>query len=306
MLQDNQWLEYFRAQGHAPTPLGRGMEGVVYDLGAGLVGKVWFQRHVADLRLTREFQRELAAQHLPFATPCITDITEVAGRAVTIENRLPGTPLRPLVEEEQIPLDSAYEATLTAVTALSKTEAGPAAHALPVLDESAALWAGHDTWAGALSALVQRRVASHGTVLRSRISKFDGKLARILRLLEDVPTAYQIVHGDICRENILVDADFRISALLDWSFLTTAGDNTFEAAVAAGVFDMYGPQARASDDALTRRLTTDFGHSPDLILLYRAAYSVITANAYSADGSDGNFAWCAASLERDDVAELLL
>ncbi|MFE4499758.1 hypothetical protein ACFRFQ_07820 [Rhodococcus sp. NPDC056743] len=40
--------------------------------------------------------------------------------------------------------------------------------------------------------------------------------------------------------------------------------------------------------------------------MYRAAYSLITVNAYDADGSDGHFAWCVAALNRPGVARALL
>ena len=75
-----------------------------------------------------------------------------------------------------------------------------------------------------------------------------------------------------------------------------------EAAAAAGIFDMYGPDARASDDALTRALTTDRGHCPNRMMLYRAAYAIATANASSAGGDDGHFAWCASQLQAADLA----
>jgi aminoglycoside phosphotransferase (APT) family kinase protein len=143
-------------------------------------------------------------------------------------------------------------------------------------------------------------------VLRARITDFDRKLARVDHLLDLVPPGPdRVLHGDIVPENILVDDTFHVTALIDWSFLTTAGDHTFEASVAAGVFDMYGPNARASDDTLTIALTERHGHSRARMLLYRAAYAIATANAFSATGADGHFAWCAAALERADVVETL-
>ncbi|GAB2872639.1 phosphotransferase family protein [Lentzea nigeriaca] len=307
MNQDEHWAEHFRAQGHpAVVLLGRGMEGVVHDLGDGLVGKVWFQRAPADLKLTQEFQQELFAQHLPYETPLILQVDEVDGHAVTLERRLPGTPLSVLVQDERIPRAAAYEAALAAVTGLATTQAGPAARALAVLDETTPLWAGHERWTETLAALVRRRAAAHSEVLRARITDFDEKLLRVRRLLERVPPSPdRILHGDLVPANILVDDEFRVTAVIDWSFLTTAGDHAFEASVTAGIFDMYGPGARVSDDALTAVLVEQHGHPLARMLLYRAAYAIATANAFSSDGADGHFAWCAAVLEREDVVETL-
>jgi len=36
------------------------------------------------------------------------------------------------------------------------------------------------------------------------------------------------------------------------------------------------------------------GYSRTDLLVYRAAYSLITANAFDPDGNDGHFAWCVA------------
>jgi hypothetical protein len=49
-----------------------------------------------------------------------------------------------------------------------------------------------------------------------------------------------------------------------------------------------------------------FGYDPATLLVYRAAYSLITANAFGADGKDGHFAWCVAALNRDDITRTLL
>jgi aminoglycoside phosphotransferase (APT) family kinase protein len=87
-------------------------------------------------------------------------------------------------------------------------------------------------------------------------------------------------------------------AVLDFGFLTTAGDPRFDAAIAAAVMNMYGPHAQAITDALTARLARDLGYPADVLLTYRAAYAVATANAFTPDGSDGHFAWCIGQLRR--------
>jgi len=126
----------------------------------------------------------------------------------------------------------------------------------------------------------------------------------LLSRLEPCPA--QVVHGDLCPPNILVDGNGKATALLDWGFYSMAGDNTFDAATAAGFFNMYGQQARVIDDSLLYRLEREFGYSRERMLLYRAVYALTTATAYSADGSDGHFTWCAANLERDDITAVLL
>ena len=89
--------------------------------------------------------------------------------------------------------------------------------------------------------------------------------------------------------------------MLDFGFLTTVGDPAFDAAVAASIFDMYGPDARATEARLDARLDVD----PERAAVYRAAYAIVTATCFSSTGEDGHFAWCVAMLRRADVLAAL-
>ncbi|MEU8301073.1 hypothetical protein AB0C04_27760 [Micromonospora sp. NPDC048909] len=48
------------------------------------------------------------------------------------------------------------------------------------------------------------------------------------------------------------------------------------------------------------------GYDQATMLVYRAAYSLISANAYDPTGQDGHFAWCVAAPNGADVAKALL
>jgi hypothetical protein len=92
-------VRYFEEHATAPvTLLGEGMEGAVYDLGGGLVGKVWFERTAAEVLPLQEFFAELDQQDLPFRTPQLTVVDSIGGRAVSIEKKLTGTPMRHLLD----------------------------------------------------------------------------------------------------------------------------------------------------------------------------------------------------------------
>jgi hypothetical protein len=66
-----------------------------------------------------------------------------------------------------------------------------------------------------------------------------------------------------------------------------------------------GPHALAITQDLTARFAWDLGYPTEVLLTYQAAYAVATSNAFTADGSDGHFAWCIAQLSRDDISEAL-
>ncbi len=305
------WERLFDDLGYSfAEPIGEGMEGVVHRLGGGLVGKAWFHRTAADVAPLRDFYAELSAQALPFATPEIVAVHGRGREAVTVERELPGVPLKDLVGAGKVSAEAAQDAVVLVVSALRDTAAGPAARALPVMGEAAALWAGHETFGRALAALVRRRAGLVHDILAAgpppAVAGFDALARRVVSLLEGLPAGAgrQVVHGDICLENILTDEAGRPLSVLDWGFLSTAGDNGFDVSTAAGFFDMYGPDARTLDDLLLRRLETRLGETRDRMLLYRAAYAIAGATAYSADGTDDHFAWCMGVLGRDDIMAL--
>lgn len=304
---DEGWLAYFAAEGYkAVEPVGAGMEGAVYALGDDLVAKVWGERPAGQLRRLRSFYAYLDSVGMPFLTPLFHEVREVSGRAVTMERRLPGVPL----DDERFAGADAWPGVLSCVAAVLDAFAGvpdaPQLRALPVLDEDTALWAGRRHWPQALCGLVARRADRSGGLLGESVPDFDGKLEKLLRGLAAIEgAATTLVHGDLIPGNILVDDDLRPLAVLDFGFLSTAADPAFDAAVTASVYDMYGPAARETEARIDETLIPLFGYDPFRLALYRAAYAVITSNAYDPFGRDGHFRWCADMLSRDSVVQAL-
>lgn len=315
--------QYFTDRGHAfGGVLGQGMEGTVYDLGGEAVGKVWYRRGAEELTVLQRFYAELGAHPSPIRFPEIIEVGELDGRSATIERRLTGMTLRARLQAGTATIEQGRECVLEVLGVLREIPAGAAARLLPVVDEPWPLWpaagedAGHaagnaagggaGTWSHALHALVERRVELFGDQLRAAVTDFDAKLARILSHISRLPEPpLRVIHGDLVPDNILVDDACRPLAVLDWGFLSTAGDPAFEAALAAGLFDMYGAGARESEAELFKGIQASAGYPLELMHLYRAVYAVVTSNVYDPEGRDGHFAWCVASLERDDIVAAL-
>ncbi|MFF2142139.1 phosphotransferase family protein [Kitasatospora sp. NPDC058190] len=306
-MQSHQtnWIEYFSSAGHRDVvPLAAGMEGAVYRLGQGLIGKAWGRREAAELKRLQEFYADVSTAGLSFATPQILEVREVEGTSVTIEQELAGRPLKQLVRDGMPP--GADEAVVEALRGLASVPATPAMRQLAVLDEPTPLWDGAESWPVALNGLLHRRIAAFGYQLRTAVVDFDDMFSQVAELIArqgDRPQS--VVHGDVCLENILVDDELRLTALLDFGFLSGAGDPAWDASIAAGIVDMYGPHAREIDDRLTARVAREFAYPMELLLGYRAAYGIAASNAYDPNGADGHFAWCAAVLGRKDVRETL-
>ncbi|MGH3489337.1 MAG: phosphotransferase family protein [Actinopolymorphaceae bacterium] len=296
-------------------PLGAGMDGVVYALDDGTVAKVWIRQDATSLTRLANFYAQLDATGLPFATPLMHEIRSVAGTPVTIERRLAGRPLsaylasldRPDHPEQRERLERAMRTFVDVLAALREvTVPPPATRAMAVMDEPEPFYAPDEAWPGALERLVHRRFDAYGPVLRAAVVDLDALLDRVvggLRALPGVGSA--VVHGDLCTPNLLIDDDLRVVSVLDWGYLSTAGDPAFDASLAAGFFDMYGGKARSIDQTLTDWIVAEFGYPPEVLALYRMVYAIAGACAYDPAGGDGHFAWCVDQLRRPDLRALL-
>jgi Ser/Thr protein kinase RdoA (MazF antagonist) len=302
-----EWLDHFAQQGYRASPLSAGVEGAIYDLGSDLIAKVWRIRRRGELELMQGFYADVAKAGLPFMTPEILTIEQVDDVSVTYERKLPGKPLRQRLAADDRDVDQvAARCVIDVLQALRAVSATEAMRRLPVLGEEQPLWMGVDTFRDALANLLSRRAARFGDLIRTHLGDFDRRYEILRRRLQDLAHYPDtVIHGDLVPGNILVDERARPVAVLDFGFLTTAGDPRLDAAIAASVLNMYGPHAPAITGALTVQLGQDLGYPVDVLLIYQAAYAVATANAFTSDGSDGHFAWCVDQLRRPDVANAL-
>jgi phosphotransferase family enzyme len=303
-----RWLEYFRATGHPEaTPIGGGVEGATYRLRPGRVAKVWAGRTESELADLAAFYADLRVRELPFRTPLIEHIRGVDGSVVTEEVELPGHPLQEhLPDGEAIP-EHAAEQLVAILAALRDIAWFDSARRLAVLAESAPLVSPGTSWPAATAALVARRFAAYRHLLARDVPEAE----RLVGRLCEVVGAYRIdgkgiVHGDLFGANVLVDGEQQVSAVLDFGFVTCAGDPDLDAAVVALIADQYGARAARSEALLDALLVARFGIDPRKLLVYKAVYAVVTCGYFSADGSDGHYPWCARILDRPEVREAVL
>ncbi|WP_035849858.1 phosphotransferase family protein [Kitasatospora azatica] len=306
---DDQWIAEFARLGHpSAEPLAAGMEGAVYRLGNGLVAKVWARRTEAELARLKEFYDGLADRGLTFATPRILRIHTTERGNCTVEAELQGRPLAEAaaVPAGGIPGPEVRDRVLDVLAELAAVSSPEQLGQLPVLDETDPFRRRDQGWTDSLSALIDRRVRQFAGPLCAVVPDLDHKVEQVRRLLKDWgPRPEGLVHGDLTPANILVDAELKPTAVLDFGFLSCPGDPAFDAAVTAGIADMYGPQARQIEERFDTDLAQRFGWPRELLQLYRIAYALITSNAYDPRGEDGHFAWCARILLREETAALL-
>lgn len=306
---DENWIAEFVRLGHpGAEPLAVGMEGAVYRLGDGLVAKVWANRSREELVRLKDFYAALADQGLAFRTPRVLRVHSTGRGHCTIEEELHGRPLSDAVPvpDGAVPGPDGLGPVLEVLAELAAVTSPERLAQLPVLDESIPFRRGGDGWAASLVALIDRRLHQFGSQLAASVPDFEKKADRVRELLHASGSDREgLVHGDLIRANVLVDDEMRPSAVLDFGFLSVPGDPAFDAAVTASILDMYGPRAREVEAAFDDLVVERFGYPRELLLLYRAAYALITSNAYDPQGADGHFRWCVDMLLREDVTALL-
>jgi hypothetical protein len=305
---DEEWVRYLRQQGYESVePLAAGMEGAVYRIGRGLVAKIWQGKSAADVTPIQRFYADLLTAALPFATPEILTVLDAPGTAVTIERELSGRPLREYLDGSASAASPAEVGCIAAVLrGLHEARAPQSLRDLPVIGVSGLFGEGRG-WPAAMLALLAQRTAEFGGQLANSVPGFAALYASLVSTLSEFKPAADefVIHGDICGENILVDENLNPLAVLDWGFFSTAGDQAFDASAAAGIFNMYGPNAAQIDQQLRQFFTAEFGYPAELLAVYRAVYAIATSNVYDPTGQDGHFAWCVRQLTSPAVRSVL-
>lgn len=276
-------LDGLRAAGFPVThEVGRGMEGIVAALDDERVVKVWDRRPRPEVERLRTFydavEAGFAEAGVRLAVPAVLEIDEVEGLVVTVQRRLRGHPAG----------SPGPEPVLHVLEALARVPARPDLAVLPVPDGEAP-FDPDVPFGDSLADLVRRRAP-----LVDRLG--DGvaeQMADALRSLAPVPA--RLVHGDLGPVHVLLEGG-RPTGLLDFGYVSTVGDPAFDAAVAAALQDMFGPGALASTAALDALAVSRFGYDPEVLVLYRAAYGLVTASCLA--GHPGrHLDWCLALVD---------
>jgi aminoglycoside phosphotransferase (APT) family kinase protein len=287
--------------------LGSGVEGTVVDLGDGTVAKVWSGRTVADLTALAEFydavlQRRRGASAV--AMPHILDVRDVGGTPVTVERRLSGDPVWRPDGTSPAPKASEVDAIIDALAALADIPGDPAFRTLPMLADEPA-FDPTTPFELELAALVVRRAERFSAPLRAALPDLEALVADTVTALHGLdPATPTLIHGDLVAGNVLTSGT-HATAVLDFGFMSTSGDPAFDAALAASIFDMWGPRAREVERTLDRALASAFEHDHRRYSIYRAAYALTTACCFGTELTEGHFAWCIAMASRPDVRDEL-
>lgn len=256
--------------------LGSGGEGCIYDYNGDAL-KVYLHNpeegYLSDLQ---KLQIELAKHKFTFSTPQIYEIGEVDGVSYTIEKRLKGVQMDYKLKEldrpkRQLLFRSYYEA-IKQVNSLS----------FPNLPFGNIIKTGEsinsDNWTDFLIKSVKYKIDKTPNKTKVCISRFDQKLEMFNKLTRKYLNSNEkrLVHCDYYQNNVLVDDNLSISAVLDFGVHTAIGDPRLDISSVIK-WNTINPDVQTENyifllDIAKKDFGDDLGDIADLYLLYSSFY----------------------------------
>jgi len=280
--------------------LSSGMEADVYAYRPDAVLKLYAgTARCADLLILQDFYNGLDRQLLPYALPRIHTVAQEGSFLITIEQRLSGSRLSVVLPTRTADqLDVIMQRYLTAGLAVAQIQAPPACDRYKLFDPDHLSYRTNGDWHRFLIRYLTHKLAQVRPYLSRDVPQFATKVAQ-LRTVLDQPYRgdYRLIHGDFFPGNLLINADDQITALLDFGLLTMYGDYLFDLATAWVFFDMYDELKTHVRERYLALLLDRLGeHVRGKLYCYVLIYSILSANTYSSDCSDGHYQWCVANL----------
>lgn len=279
--------------------LSQGMEAEVYAYGTDNVLKLYPRSaSLENLRLLQTFYNSLDRSVLSYALPQIRQIHDQGTYIVVIETRLSGRPLAEVIASTPNQLETLLPLYVAAVLELEQIAMPDSVTQYKLFDQGGLSTSSTGDWHQFLRGWLDAKLQVLSPHFARDVEDFAKKLRHMHRLLAQPYTGlYRLIHGDIFPGNILVDVGGKALALLDFGLFTMYGDPLWDAATAWAFFDMYDKLGANVRARLLPVFLEQLGEKVrDKLYRYLLLYSLLSANTYATDCSDGHYRWCVANL----------
>jgi|SRR3989304_5933686 len=275
--------------------LGKGGEGEVYEIDSGRVLKIYKNPDTDYLQGLMQFQKQLNDLSLPFAVPQITEL----GEGYSIEKRLQGQTLDKvfpsLNKDEQKTALTNYFQVMKKINNIEF----PDSKFGQVLSNVDAVQT--ESWPEFLTRKMDQEVEKSGEYLRNDVTDFDNKLARLKQLIvnETDTSEKYLVHADYYLNNVLVDDNMDVTAVLDFSIHTLVGDPRLDAA--SILFLTMDKNIKPEQIEMIYQLAeTEYGVGTRRILdIYGMYYSIYYSSTH--DHDPDSYKWCINNLNNEET-----
>lgn len=276
------------------------MEAEAHAYGDGQVLKVYTNDITLEhLRTLQAFYADLDASMLSYQLPHIHRVWEEEGLVLSLERRLPGVALSTkLANLKESELEAVFQYYLEAIIELRQVRFPSPLERYKLFDPEGLSLRSKGDFNRFLSRYLEARLALCEPYMQRDVEDWEQKKTHLQTLLDQPYTGeYALVHGDFFPANLLVDDHNRITALLDFGWMTQYGDPRYDLATGWVFFDMYDELKRDTKARLGRLVRTRVREG-EVGILYRyiLLYSIFTANAYAYEGGDGHYRWCVGNL----------
>ena len=284
--------------------IGSGMEAEVFEYKHDSVLKIYAGTATFDSLLSlKQFYDSLERQQVYFKFPHIDSVYQERDCVVTIEQKLGGHPMSALLTHlDDKQLDAAMQEYLRALLALANINAPKHLTQLKLFDPEQLSKFPHGDWYQFLQNYLKEKHPQIALHLGRDVIHFSEKFEQLNEQLES-PYAgqYKLIHGDFCPGNLLFDNQHQAVALIDFGLMTMYGDHLFDLATGWVFFDMYDELKANIRERFLEMLLEAIGHDKrgDLYR-YVLIYSILSANTYSPDCTDGHYQWCVSNLNNSD------
>ena len=288
--------------------MGQGMEAQVFALDENHILKIYHRAPpLAHLQTLQKFYEQLDSQNLPYALPQIKEIGTENGQLYVIEKRLKGRNLEQVSREvDPSGLEQILERYMHALYAFSKITLKTPVTQYKLFDEEGISLVTAGDWHAFLKRYIAQRLGQT-PCLSGDVTNLDEKLARLFQILSQPYTGkLSVIHGDFFPGNLLVDESLTVTSLFDFGVFTMFGDHLFDVATGCVFFDMYDQLGQNIRKRLFALAAQIYGpHLTGVLHRYVLIFSLISANFYAPDCSDGHYQWCVANLNTPELWENL-
>ncbi|MBD3362153.1 phosphotransferase [Candidatus Dojkabacteria bacterium] len=310
--------EYTQLINHIGMPhlkfLNKGMQCLVFEESEETVIKVYgTQIGKKNLYRLLDFYKSLDTSQVNFKVPKIKEIKEIKERILVREQKFRGVSLNinRLKELEKKEIETFLASYVDTLFQIQYIKSSFISKAEP-LDLSGKFfeYRQYVDWTNLIIHNMNRKYDANRVEFEKEIRDIKQLMKLLTKEIKKIELKeYKLIHGDYFPANLMVNSNFKVTAVLDFGILTTLGDPLFDIALGWLFSDMYDQIKRFPiKDYVGNLIRKRIGDGNfKRLILYLLIYSLISADMYGTEDQErGHFNWAIENLKNREFRKLLV